>query len=260
MKPRRATEFSAASPSNDTCEPNVSVAPTNGTWLHDFRDALLNLLVLHTRQYPVWDATAVFRRTNVGTRRRNHCSDLTRTSVSRDPALLVAELSGALAICVYDDTQPVAGLLHLRYVATSNDQPLDLTDNTLSSGLLLMDRFCKELRAAGGRKQSWRVSIFGHTPQTPGMAGPAATVLDLAKAYFADGRLPVECKEAVRPLGTHRQAGLRARAYLGQRYARHGNGCEVCCAGGLGAADSRVIGPLSSWACARQVRSTRLQL
>ncbi|HEY5806841.1 MAG TPA: hypothetical protein VIT67_02680 [Povalibacter sp.] len=122
-------------------------------------------------------------------------------SVSRGPALLVAELSGALAICVYDDTQPVAGLLHLRYVATSNDQPLDLTDNTLSSGLLLMDRFCKELRAAGGRKQSWRVNIFGHTPQTPGMAGPAATVLDLAKAYFADGRLPVECKEAVRPLG-----------------------------------------------------------
>lgn len=121
--------------------------------------------------------------------------------VSSDAALLVAELSAALAICVYDDTQPVAGLLHLRYVATDKDQPLDLTDNTLSSGLLLMDRFCKELRAAGGRKQSWRVNIFGHTPQTPGMAGPAATVLDLAKAYFADARLPVECKEAVRPLG-----------------------------------------------------------
>lgn len=121
--------------------------------------------------------------------------------VSCDEALLVAELTGALAICIYDDTQPVAGLLHLRYVATDKDQPLDLTDNTLSSGLLLMDRFCKELRAAGGRKQSWRVSIFGHTPQTPGMADPAATVIDLAKAYFADGRLPVECKEAVRPLG-----------------------------------------------------------
>jgi hypothetical protein len=121
--------------------------------------------------------------------------------VSREPTLLVTELTGAVAICVYDDTQPVAGLLHLRYVATSDDKPLDLTDNTLSSSLLLMDRFCKDLRTAGGRKQSWRVSILGHTPQTPGMAGPAATVLDLAKAYFADGRLPVECKEAVRPLG-----------------------------------------------------------
>lgn len=121
--------------------------------------------------------------------------------VSREDSLLIAELSAALAICVYDDTQAVAGLLHLRYVATSNDQPLDLTDNTLSSDLLLMDRFCKELRSEGARKQSWRVTIYGHTPDTPGMAGPAATVLDLAKAYFADGRRPVECKEACRPLG-----------------------------------------------------------
>ncbi|HEY6644689.1 hypothetical protein [Povalibacter sp.] len=121
--------------------------------------------------------------------------------VSRGEPLLVAELTAALAVCVYDDTQPVAGLLHLRYVATSNDQPLDLTDNTLSSDLLLMDRFCKELRTGGGRKQSWRVAIYAHTPDTPRMAAPAATVIDLVKAYFSDGRLPVDCKETVRPLG-----------------------------------------------------------
>jgi chemotaxis receptor (MCP) glutamine deamidase CheD len=121
--------------------------------------------------------------------------------VSNESTLLVCELRGALAVCLYDDTQAVGGLLHLRYVATANDQPIDLTDNTLSSDLLLMDRFCKELRAAGARKQSWRVSIFGHTPEVPGMAGPAATVIDLVKAYFADGRLPVECKEFSRPVG-----------------------------------------------------------
>lgn len=121
--------------------------------------------------------------------------------VSNESLLLVAELQAALAVCVYDDTQAVGGLLHLRYVATSNNQPLDLTDNTLSSDLLLMDRFCKDLRAVGARKQSWRVSIFGHTPETPGLTGPAATVIDLSKAYFADARLPIECKEFPRPLG-----------------------------------------------------------
>jgi len=121
--------------------------------------------------------------------------------VSNESTLLACELRGALAACLYDDTQGVGGLLHLRYVATANDQPLDLTDNTLSSDLLLMDRFCKELRAAGARKQSWRVSIFGHTPNMPGMQAPAATVIDLCKAYFADARLPVECKEFNRPLG-----------------------------------------------------------
>jgi chemotaxis receptor (MCP) glutamine deamidase CheD len=121
--------------------------------------------------------------------------------ISGESLLLVAELKAALAVCVHDDTQAVSGLLHLKYVATNDNQPIDLTDNTLSSDLLLMDRFCKELRSAGARKQSWRVSIFGHTPETPAMAGPAATVIDLAKAYFADARLPVACKEFRRPLG-----------------------------------------------------------
>jgi chemotaxis receptor (MCP) glutamine deamidase CheD len=121
--------------------------------------------------------------------------------VSKESGLLSCELRGALAVCVYDDTQAAGGLLHLRYVALANDQPIDLTDNTLSSDLLLMDRFCKELRLTGARKQSWRVSIFGHTPALPGIEGPAATVIDLSKAYFADARLPVECKEFNRPLG-----------------------------------------------------------
>jgi chemotaxis receptor (MCP) glutamine deamidase CheD len=121
--------------------------------------------------------------------------------VSREPLVLVAELSAALAVCVYDDTQGVGGLLHLRYVATDDSRPIDLTDNTLSSSLLLMDRYCKELRSAGARKQSWRVSIYGHTPDTPGMEGPAATVIDLARAYFGDARLPIDCKEFRRPLG-----------------------------------------------------------
>ena len=121
--------------------------------------------------------------------------------VARGPTLLAAELRGALAVCLHDDTQGVGGLLHLRYVATQGDQPLDLTDNTLSSDLLLLDRFCKELRAAGARKQSWRVTLFGHTPETPGMDAPAATVIELVKAYFSDGRRPVECREFRRAMG-----------------------------------------------------------
>ncbi len=115
--------------------------------------------------------------------------------MAREQMLFTAELCAALAVCVHDDTQGAGGLLHLRYVATNGDQPLDLTDNTLSSDLLLMDRFCKELRSAGARKQSWRVSIVAHTPDAPGMEGPAATVIDLVKAYFADGRRPVDCRE-----------------------------------------------------------------
>jgi chemotaxis receptor (MCP) glutamine deamidase CheD len=121
--------------------------------------------------------------------------------VARASVLLVAELRAALAICVHDDTQGAGGLLNLKYVATSESKSVDLTDNTLSSTILLMDRFCKELRALGARKQSWRVNVFAHAPELPNIQDPAATVIDLIKAYFADSRHAVECEEFHRPGG-----------------------------------------------------------
>src|SRR5215831_1709204 len=119
--------------------------------------------------------------------------------IARDANPLCCELSAAVAVCVHDDTQGVGGLLHLRFVPSSHSKPADLTDNTLSSDLLLLDRFCKDLRSKGARKQSWRVHLIGHIPATEGMDTPAATLLDLLRAYFADSRLPVECNEVRRP-------------------------------------------------------------
>jgi len=118
--------------------------------------------------------------------------------IARDTVPMTVHLQAAVAVCVHDDTQGVGGLLHLRYLAKGQTQPLDLTDNTLSSDLLLLDRFCKELRTQGARKNSWRVRLIGHIPKTDGIDQPAATLLDLLRAYFADGRLPVESKEVRR--------------------------------------------------------------
>jgi chemotaxis receptor (MCP) glutamine deamidase CheD len=118
--------------------------------------------------------------------------------IAREPTPLYCELNAAIAVCVHDDTQGVGGLLHLRFVPNNTAKPADLTDNTLSSDLLLLDRFCKELRSQGARKQSWRVHLIGHIPATDGMETPAATLLDLLRAYFADSRLPVECNEVRR--------------------------------------------------------------
>lgn len=107
----------------------------------------------------------------------------------------MAELHAALAICVHDDTQGTGGMLHMKYVATSGERPIDLTDNTLSSGILLMDRFCKELRSLGARKQSWQVTICAHLPPQGQVDEPAATVVDLVKAYFADSRRAIVYRE-----------------------------------------------------------------
>ena len=132
--------------------------------------------------------------------------------ITRESLPLTCELHAAIAVCVHDDTQGVGGLLHLRFVPHANSKGADLTDNTLSSDLLLLDRFCKELRAEGARKQSWRVRLIGHVPEADGMERPAATLFDLLKAYFADSRLPVESKEL-----------RRAGAVLVQMDAREGN-------------------------------------
>src|SRR4051812_7095080 len=106
--------------------------------------------------------------------------------VANTGVVLAVPLSSSLAVCIHDDTQGAGGVLHLRYSASHNGRPSDLTDNTLSSNLLLLDRYCKEMRGLGARKTSWRVRIVGHVPMNAGMEEPAASVVDLLKAYFAD--------------------------------------------------------------------------
>lgn len=115
--------------------------------------------------------------------------------VSETGDVLAARLANSLAICIHDDTQGAGGVLHLRYALMDGPKPIELTDTILSSNLLLLDRFCKELRGRGARKTSWRVRIVGHVPRDSGFGVPAASVVDLLKAYFQDTRLPVETKE-----------------------------------------------------------------
>jgi chemotaxis receptor (MCP) glutamine deamidase CheD len=132
--------------------------------------------------------------------------------VANTPVVLAVLLSASLAVCIHDDTQGAGGALHLRYSASREGRPSDLTDNTLSSNLLLLDRYCKDMRGLGARKTSWRVRIVGHVPLDAGMEAPAASVVDLLKAYFADNRLPVDCREIKRVNGVL----LRMEAHSGK--------------------------------------------
>lgn len=141
--------------------------------------------------------------------------------VAKEQVLLTCELHAALAACVCDDTQGAGGVIHLRYVASTDGQPPELTDNTLSSDLLLLDRFCKELRRLGARKQSWRVRVFAHVPPGPKSDEHAATVLELIKAYFADGRWAPECQEI------RRESAVIVRFDPREgRFWLHGSSCE----------------------------------
>ena len=62
-----------------------------------------------------------------------------------DDALLIAELQSAIAVCIYDAIEEAGALLHLRFIVRS-PRPADLTDTTLATELLLLDRCIESLR------------------------------------------------------------------------------------------------------------------
>ena len=68
-----------------------------------------------------------------------------RFEIVADDALLVARLQSAIAVCIYDAVEEAGALLHLRFIVR-NPRPAELTDTTLATELLLLDRCIESLR------------------------------------------------------------------------------------------------------------------
>lgn len=122
--------------------------------------------------------------------------------VCRHGRYLESLLREALAVCVHDQSRELGGLMHLRLGVSSSESSaaLEPTDNTLSSDLLLLETFCRQLQAAGARPTRWRVRVFCHS-ETAAQGSATATVLDLVQAYFAPSPRPVECRLMSHPRG-----------------------------------------------------------
>ena len=74
-----------------------------------------------------------------------------RFEVTAEDALLVTELFSALAVCVHDALEEAGALLHLRCIVRS-PRPVDVTDTTLATELLLHDRCLESLSAPAPRR------------------------------------------------------------------------------------------------------------
>lgn len=109
-------------------------------------------------------------------------------SVSPEPLLLVAELHGALALCLHDEARNVGGLLHLRFVGGTG-RPSDVTDNTLSSVLVVLDKFKRAVLGNSNRRDDVQARILAHALPPTGIDEPTATLVDLIKADLADGKI-----------------------------------------------------------------------
>jgi hypothetical protein len=86
----------------------------------------------------------------------------------------------------------------LRFVGGSG-QPSDVTDNTLSSVLVVLDRFKRAVIGASARRDEIQARILAHALPPTDAQEPSATLVDLLRADLADGKIACGTQLTRRP-------------------------------------------------------------
>ncbi len=86
-------------------------------------------------------------------------------AVVAEDVTLVAYLSGTFALCFYDAVYESGGLVHLRIVPPGRVNEPDLTDTTLATDLLLLDRCLADLHTIEPRAHHWQAKLVAHLPE-----------------------------------------------------------------------------------------------
>jgi chemotaxis receptor (MCP) glutamine deamidase CheD len=110
--------------------------------------------------------------------------------VVSDDAVLLAELRSATAVCIYDAVEEAGALLHLRFIIRSN-KPVDVTDTTLATELLLLDRCIETLREAMPNARELQAKIAAHLPDNPDAQRACDSVLTLVRHFLDDSGMRV---------------------------------------------------------------------
>ena len=121
---------------------------------------------------------------------------------SPESMLMIADLHGALALCLHDEDRGVGGLLHLKFMGGAS-RPSDVTDNTLSLVLVVLDRFKRAVLGNSTRADGAQARILAHALPPTGAGEPSASLVDLIRADLAD------CKIACGTHTTRRTESLR---------------------------------------------------
>ncbi|MBV6417719.1 MAG: hypothetical protein CMLOHMNK_02473 [Steroidobacteraceae bacterium] len=131
--------------------------------------------------------------------------------VAEDDVLFTATLDGTLAVCLYDAVEEHGALLHLRFIARGASQT-DVTDRTLASDLLLLDRCIERFRGAMERGIDVQGRIAASVEAGDAARLAADAVLALIGEYLADAGVKVVTRE----IEYGRARALRFRPSLGQ--------------------------------------------
>lgn len=103
--------------------------------------------------------------------------------------VLVAQLESTFALCLYDAVLESGALIHLRVGPPGRVQDPELTDTTLSTDLLLLDRCFAELRKSEPRAQHWQAKVAGQVQDTPGARERFDGVLGFLSAFLNDANV-----------------------------------------------------------------------
>jgi chemotaxis receptor (MCP) glutamine deamidase CheD len=105
--------------------------------------------------------------------------------------VLGAQLHSSLAVCLYDESEPDGALLHLRLAVPGQARDPDLTDNTLSGDLALLDRAMRELTGANPRAQHWRARLIAHSEDQEAARNRCEALQAFIVAFLQDAGVKV---------------------------------------------------------------------
>ncbi len=108
--------------------------------------------------------------------------------VNRD-VVLVARLESTFALCLYDAVLESGALVHLRVGPPGRVQDPELTDTSLSTDLLLLDRCFADLRKTEPRAQHWQAKVVGQVQDSPGARERFDGVQSFLSAFLADTKV-----------------------------------------------------------------------
>ena len=113
-----------------------------------------------------------------------------RFEVVSDDAVLVAELRSATAVCIYDAVEEAGALLHLRFIVRTA-KPADVTDTTLATELLLLDRCIESLRETAPTAKNLQAKLAAHLPENTDAQRACDNVLTLVRHFLDDSGMTV---------------------------------------------------------------------
>jgi chemotaxis receptor (MCP) glutamine deamidase CheD len=110
-------------------------------------------------------------------------------AITQHDVVFVANLKGSLALCLSDEVQDAGGMLHMLGGRPGRVNDPELTDNTLSSDLLLLDRCLADLKRSDPRARHWQARFVAHADEQAGGRERLIGIQSFVEAFLDDAQI-----------------------------------------------------------------------